>query len=108
MPRSRRKTLFNNTALSMVGSDGAVLGVFPVAGFSRLTGLVSIVGSATLRIRTGATSGTYAVTSTSAVNSGGNTFDSLLFGPVVEVALTPASSQTATIALIGDTMARGF
>ena len=42
----------------MPGSDGAVLGVFPVTGYSRLTGFVSIVGSATLRIKTGATSGT--------------------------------------------------
>jgi len=105
--RTRRKSLFNTT-VSMPGSDGAVLGVFPVAGYSRLTGFVSIVGSATLRIKTGTTSGTYAVTSTSAINSGAATFDSLLFGPVVEVALTPASSQTATVALMGDTVARGF
>lgn len=92
----------------MPGSDGAVLGVYPVAGYSRLTGMFSIVGSATLRIRTGPTSGTYAVSSTSAVNSGGSTFDYLLFGPVAEVALTPASSQTATVVVIGDTSPRGF
>ena len=108
MSRTRRKSLFNSTALSMPGSDGAVLGVFPVTGYSRLTGFVSIVGSATLRIKTGTTSGTYAVTSTSAINSGAATFDSLLFGPVVEVALTPCASQTATVALMGDTVARGF
>lgn len=109
MARTRRRTLLNNTAVSVVGSDGTVLGVFPVAGYSRLTGFVSVIGSATLRVRTGATSGVYAVSSTSAVSSGGNNFDSLLFGPVVEVALTPCSSQSAaTIVCIGDTAPRGF
>lgn len=108
MARTRRKSLFNSTTLSLPGSDGAVLGVFPVAGYSRLTGFVSIVGSATLRVRTGATSGTYAVSSTSAVTSGATQFDHLLFGPVVEVALTPATSQSATFVLMGDTAPRGF
>ena len=108
MARTRRRTLFSNTALSMPGSDGAVLGVFPVAGYARLTGFVSVVGSATLRVRTGASSGVYNVTSTSVANSGAVNFDSLIFGPVVEVALTPAASQSAVAVVMGDTAPRGF
>lgn len=109
MKQTRRRTLFNSTAVSLPGSDGATLGVFPVTGYSRLTGFFSIVGSATLRIRTGAQSGTYAVSSTSTVNSGGSNFDHLLFAPFAEVALTPAASQSGAVAvIIGDTAPRGF
>jgi hypothetical protein len=86
-----RRTLVGTTNLSVVGSIG--LGVFNVSQYSRLAGMISIIGSATVRYQMGISSGNYAVSSSFTANSGGSVFDVLNYGRAVDCSQTAANSQ---------------
>ena len=95
-----RQALVRNTALSMTGSAGSSFGVFDAGKFSRLAGVLSIVGSATFRYQMGADSSAFQVSSTFVVNSGGSIFDVLNYGNHVNLSLSAAASQTGAVVLI--------
>jgi hypothetical protein len=86
-----RRTLVADTALSVVDSIG--LGAFEVGKYSRLCGLFSVIGSATIRYRFGIDAGAYQVSSSFTINSGAATFDVLNFGRFADFAVTAANSQ---------------
>lgn len=76
----------------MPGSIG--LGTVNVQQYSRFTGIFSLVGSATFQYRLGISSGTWLVSSSFVVNSGGSVFDVLnVGGNVADFAFTAANSQ---------------
>src|SRR5688572_19173362 len=87
-----RKTLFSAAPGGVVGSTG--LGVYRVDKYSRLAGLFSVVGSATLQWRYGVSSGQYQVTSSVVINSGGYLFDQINYGRFVEFGFNAVNSQT--------------
>lgn len=93
-----RKSLVGETALSVPGSTG--LGTFYVAGYSRFAGLFNIVGSITLQYQMGVNSGTYQVSSTFTVNSGGSNFDVLNFGHYAQFTISVANSQDGVVAFV--------
>jgi hypothetical protein len=97
-----RRTLVSNTALSVTGSTG--LGAFNVQPYSRLTGLFSVVGSLTFQYRLGINSGSWLVSSTFVVNSGGSVFDVLnIGGNVADFGFTAANSQAnIAVNLLGE------
>lgn len=99
-----RQALYSNVAASFTGSAGAAFGAFRCDEFSRFTGLLSVIGSATMRYQLGVNSGTYQVNSTFAVNSGGSVFDVLNpGGRVVNWGFTQAASQeNAVVNIIGE------
>ena len=96
-----RRTLLS-LVTSGIGSGGGDLGTFNVDGFSRLTGLVSVTGSTTLRCQFGINSGTYQVSSTLVVNSGGSVFDMVNYGRVANFAFSLANSTVFTLNLFGE------
>ena len=94
-----RRTLVSTTGMTIVGST--LLGTFNVQQYSRFTGLLSVVGSATLRYQLGVSSGTYQVSSSFVANSGGSAFDVLnLGGNVAEFSFSAANSQSNVAANI--------
>jgi hypothetical protein len=97
---SARRSLVKNAALSLTGSGGTVFGVFDTGHYARLAGLISVIGSATVRYQMGVNSGAYQVSSSFVVGSGGGSFDMLNFGHVAELSLSQASSQAGAVVLI--------
>ncbi len=89
--------MFSNTALTVPGSTG--LGAYDVKAYSRFTGLFSVVGSLTFLYRLGVNSGTYQVSSSFVVNSGGSAFDVLnVGGNVADFSFSAANSQSNVVA----------
>ena len=78
------------------------LGTYQTGGFSRLTGLFSVVGSMTLQYRMGVHSGNYQVTSSVVINSGGSILDVINYGLHANFTITAANSQTPTFLLLGE------
>lgn len=97
----RRVTLVNTTftANSGVAID---FGTFPSDRFSRLIGGFSVVGSFTFRFQMGAASGSYYVSSTTVINSGGAVFDQLQYGAFLNLGFTNVVSSTPTVYLAGE------
>ena len=73
-----KHTLFSGTAASVPGSTG--LGAYSTSKYARFGGVLSVVGSVTLRWRMGIDDGNYQVTSSVVINSGAAVFDVLNYG----------------------------
>lgn len=96
-----RVTLVNTTVNA--ASGGTVdFGTFPSDKFARLVGIFSVVGSFTFRFQQGASSGSYAVSSSSTVNSGGSVFDQVQYGPFLNLGFTAVVSSAPTVYLAGE------
>jgi len=93
-----RTTLVGTTALAV--DSGTLLGVFNVNRYSRLAGMLSVVGSVTFRYRMGINSGTYQVSSSFVANSGPSTLDVLNYGRQVELMFSLATSQSMNAVLV--------
>ena len=78
------------------------LGTYQVGGFSRFVGMLSTVGSMTLRWQMGVHSGDYIVSSSILVSSGLTLFDQLNVGLYVNFTVIAANSQTPKFVLIGE------
>ena len=74
-------------------SSGTLLGVFNIAGYSRITGFVSAVSSATLTYKFGITSGTTFTSSGILCNSGPTIIDFVNYGKFIELSFSAAGSQ---------------
>ena len=98
--KGARQKLVAQTGLSSPGSEGVSFGVFNTGFFSRFGGFGSIVGSATLRYRTGINSGTWLISSSFPVNSGVFNFDVLNHGVLTEFGFSQATSQAINAILI--------
>jgi len=97
-----KSILVQQSGIVMSGSAGTSFGAFPVQRFGSIGGLVSIIGSATFRIQFGADSGTWLVSSSIAVSSGGSVFSATNYAKVVNLGFTAASSQaTASVLVFG-------
>jgi hypothetical protein len=72
-------------------------GQFRVKEFSRFAGLWTTIGSLTLRIRTGASSGVFQVSSLMAVNSGTFVFDFPNYAQWAHLDITQAQSTVYTL-----------
>lgn len=88
-------------------TSGADFGVKNVSGFTRITGLASIVGSASIRMRTGINeTGPYFVNSTWNVLSGTNILDTPNYGSWtyfdVTVAQSLAPAQSPIFSIYGE------
>jgi hypothetical protein len=94
-----RKTLVSTVA-TISGSTG--LGVYPVDGYSRFVGILSTIGSMTLRWQMQAFSGTSLVSSSTTINSGSSLLDVRNYGKFVDLSVTAANSQVATVLILGD------
>lgn len=99
----RRITLVNTTvnAASGVAID---FGTFRSDRFSRLIGLFSVVGSFTFRHQMGGSSGSYAVSSTTAISSGAIIFDQIQYGPFLNLGFTAVVSSSPFVYLAGEPM----
>ena len=96
-----RVTLVNSTFSA--ASGGTVdFGTFPSDKFARLGGVFSVVGSFTFRYQQGASSGSYAVSSSSTVNSGGSIFDQIQYGAFLNLGFTAVVSSAPTVYLFGE------
>ena|SRR3990167_10436041 len=96
-----RVTLVNTVVT--VASGGTVdFGTFPSDKFARLGGAFSVVGSFTFRYQMGASSGSYAVSSSSTVNSGGSVFDQIQYGAFLNLGFTAVVSSAPTVYLFGE------
>jgi hypothetical protein len=78
----------------LTGSGGAVLGAFSVLRFSSIGGIVSNIGSVTIKCEFGANSGSWLTSSTVAINSGGGVFSFPSYGRHANISLSQASSQS--------------
>lgn len=96
----RRQALYKSTALNVTGSAGVALGVYNATHYSRLAGLVSVIGSATLRYQLGVDSSAFQVSSTVAINSGAAVIDVLNYGHHVNLSFSQAASQQGMAVLI--------
>ena len=94
-----RKALVNTT-LDVVGSAGTPIGVYDTGGYARLTGLLSVVGSATFRVEQGVNSGSFQVSSAFTVNSGGSSFDVVNLGNHTRLSLSQAASQSGIVVAV--------
>lgn len=97
-----REILVNQVAQGVNSGASVDFGAFKVGRFSRFAGLLSAVGSFTLRYRMGVDSGTYQVSSTVTVNSGGSTFDVVNYGHHADFSITIANSQVYTVVIHGE------
>jgi hypothetical protein len=97
-----RKQLITQKNAAITTGGSADFGQFNVGRYSRLTGLVSTVGSLTLRIRTGVVSGSYQVSSSFAANSGASVIDCLNFGQYGYFDITAAQSTVYSLVLQAD------
>jgi hypothetical protein len=88
-----------NVSTTVVPFD---MGTFPVDKFSGLGGIFSSVGSLTFRMQFGPSSGTYFVSSTSVINSGGNILDVVNYGAFVNFGFTAAVSCAAGVYIYGE------
>ena len=93
-----RTTLAAETAYAV--NSGKLIGVFEVNRYSRMAGMLSVVGSVTFRYRMGINSGTYQVSSSFVANSGPSTFDVLNYGRQVELMFSLANSQSMNAVLV--------
>src|SRR5690242_2184978 len=82
-------------------SSGAQLGVFNVQRYSTIAGMVSGVGSLTVRAQFGISSGNYQVSSSFVANSGGSTFSLSNPGLYANLSVTAAASQNAAVLVLG-------
>ena len=99
----RRITLVNSTFTA--ASGGTVdFGTFPSDRSSRIVGTFSVVGSFTFRHQFGVTSGTYLVSSTTVVNSGGSVFDQIQYGLFLNLGFTAVVSSAPVVYLAGEPM----
>ena len=97
----QRVTLINSTFT--VASGVAVdFGTFPSDKFARLVGGFSVVGSFTFRHQMGPSSGTYFVSSTTVVNSGGSVFDAIQYGAFLNLGFTAVVSSQPIVYLAGE------
>jgi len=96
-----RRSLISNVAASVPGSTG--FGVHDVQQYSRFTGLISCIGSITVRYQLGISSGAYQVTSSFVANSGGSSFDVLNpGGRFADISVSAANSQVLAFGFIGE------
>jgi hypothetical protein len=100
-----RRSLVKETAISVIGSSGLSLGVHDVGLFSRLGGMVSIIGSGRLAYSMGIDSATMLVSSSFIVSSGPSTFDFLNYGHSVGISFSQLSSQAnAKVLIMGESI----
>ena len=85
----------------MPGSGGAALGVFPAQRYSTFGGMVSGIGSLTLRAQFGINSGNYQVSSSFVANSGPMDFTMNNRGLFAGFTITQAASENAVILIYG-------
>ena len=84
-------------------SSGTDFGVKNVSGFTRITGLASVIGSMSIRMRAGISeTGPFIVTSTWTVNSGFSTMDAPNYGSCLSIDITATVSQSPTFQIFGD------
>lgn len=97
----RRVTLVNTT---LTANSGVAIdfGTFPSDRFSRLVGGFSVVGSFTFRFQMGGSSGSYFVSSTTVVNSGGAVFDQVQYGAFLNLGFTAVVSSAPFVYLSGE------
>ncbi len=98
-----RQVLFVNDNV-FVGS-GTDFGTKGISAYTRISGLASVVGSATIRLRTslGNPAGPFIVSSNWNVNSGPTVMDAPVFGSILSVDVTAVTSQAAySFAIYGD------
>ena len=87
---------------TFIGS-GADFGAQLTSPYTRITGLASVIGSMTVRMRgTMAESGPFLVTSNWAVNSGVTFLDVPARTPYTSFDVTAANSQVASLLFIGE------
>ncbi len=97
---SRQALVAQNAVAVNSGSD---FGAKNVAGFTRITGLASGVGSMTIRMRTGmAETGPFISSSVWTVNSGVNILDAPNYGSWVSIDITATVSQAPTFSIYGE------
>lgn len=88
-----------------VANSGADFGAKRVGGFTRITGLASVIGSMSIRMRTGISeTGPFFVSSTWIVNSGPNILDAPNYGSWTYFDITASLSQSPVFAIFGDPM----
>lgn len=97
-----RQALVTQNSGSGVNS-GSDFGAKQVGGFARLTGLASVIGSMSIRMRTGiAEGGPFFVSSVWSINSGTNILDVPNYGSWTYFDVTAALSQSPTFSIYGD------
>src|ERR1041384_6639465 len=89
-----KRVFVNQQNVSLVGSGGTALGAFSTIRFSSVGGIVSNIGSVTVKCEFGANSGTWLTSSTVAINSGGGVFSFPAYGRHANISLSQASSQS--------------
>ena len=90
-----------NTVLTVASGATPDLGAFQIDQFGRVECLASVTGSFTFRYRMGVSSGTWLVSSTFVINSGGSVFDFFPYGRVADFDFTSVVSNIATIYISG-------
>lgn len=96
------RTTLVNTTVTVASGATVDFGTFPSDKFTRLVGVFSVVGSFTFRFQQGASSGSYAVSSSSTVNSGGSIFDQIQYGAFLNLGFTAVVSSAPTVFLAGE------
>jgi hypothetical protein len=96
-----RKILVRALNANITSGGSADYGQFDVTRYSRFTGLASTVSSLTLRLRTGAASGSFQVSSTWAVNSGVSLLDVPNYAQYAYFDITAAQSTAFTLLVQG-------
>lgn len=97
-----RKAVLVNSTFTVASGGTLDMGTFPTDKFSRLVGMFNGFGSLTARYQMGPASGTYLVSSTFVVNSGGSAFDVLNFGTFVNLGFTAVVSSTPQVFIYGE------
>lgn len=76
--------------------------IYDTSGFSRFTGMVSTVGSLSIRFQSGVASGVFMASSTHFANSSISTIDLLNFGRYGNIDITQARSTVFSLVVNGE------
>jgi len=82
-------------------SSGSQLGTYDVQRYSSIGGMLNVVGSLTVQARFGVSSSSFQVTSSFVANSGGSVFSMVNPGLYASFQVLAASSQQATVLVVG-------
>jgi len=89
-----KRVFVNQQNVSLTGSSGTALGAFSVLRFASVGGIVSGIGSVTVKCEFAANSGSWLTSSTVAINSGAGVFSFPSYGRHANLSLSQASSQS--------------
>ena len=99
-----RKALVAEVNANITDGASRDYGQFRTSEFTKFAGLWSTVGSLTLRIRSGVSSGVFQVTSTMAVNSGVAVFDFPNYAQWTYLDITAANSTVYSLLVQGEAL----